>query len=94
MRPEIRNKHQPRDSGIIQLEGDIAVNDRLRLYSREYRSSEHIITDKPLIETAAPDICRSDISVPYPNRSFHQTERLQQLFVILIMNIHRASCAL
>ena len=39
--------------GSVQLEGDIAVNDRILLYSREYRSADHIISDKLLSETAA-----------------------------------------
>ena len=40
-------------TGIVRLTGDIAVNDSLRLYSREYHSSEHIITDRLLSETTA-----------------------------------------
>ena len=39
--------------GIVYLEGDIAVNDMILLYSREYHSSEQIIIDKLLAETTA-----------------------------------------
>ena len=39
--------------GIARLEGDIAVNDRVLLYSREYLSAEHMITDKLLTVTTA-----------------------------------------
>ena len=36
--------------GTILLDGDIAVDDRVRVYSREYRSAEHRITDKLLAD--------------------------------------------
>lgn len=39
--------------GIVQLEGDIAVNDRIQLYSHEYHSTENRITDKMLSEMIA-----------------------------------------
>ena len=37
----------------VQLAGDIRAGDRVLLYSREYRSADHIITDKLLSESAA-----------------------------------------
>ena len=39
--------------GTVILEGDIAVNDRILLYSREYSSADQTITDKLLAESAA-----------------------------------------
>ena len=49
--------------GMVKAEGDIAAGDRIALYSREYKSSEHIITDKLLTETIA-DTAHS-ITIPY-----------------------------
>ena len=49
--------------GMVKAEGDIAAGDRISLYSREYKSAEHIITDKLLTETTA-DTDHS-ITVPY-----------------------------
>ena len=39
--------------GMVKAEGNIAAGDRIALYSREYNSAEHIITDKLLTETIA-----------------------------------------
>ena len=39
--------------GSVRLDGDISVNDRIRLWSREYRSADHTITDRLLAETTA-----------------------------------------
>ena len=49
--------------GIVYLEGDIAVNDMILLYSREYHSSEQIIIDKLLAETTAETA--GTASIPY-----------------------------
>ena len=52
--------------GSVQLEGDIAVNDRILLYSREYRSADHLISDKLLSEnTAEADGAAAIIYNPY-----------------------------
>ena len=38
---------------IVQLSGDISVNDQILLYCREYRSADHVITDKLISKLAA-----------------------------------------
>ncbi len=50
-KPELSIRILP--SNAVQLTGDIFVNDRILLYSREYRSSDHTITDKLIGEAAA-----------------------------------------
>lgn len=40
-------------SGKVTLTGDFEKGDRIRLYSREYRSADALITDKQLAETTA-----------------------------------------
>ena len=44
---------QIQSPGTLLAEGDITVNNQIRLYRREYNSSEHIIKDKLLSETTA-----------------------------------------
>lgn len=39
--------------GTVLFEGNIALHDTLRLYSREYRSAEQVIIDRLLSETSA-----------------------------------------
>ena len=39
--------------GTVRLDGDISVGDRIELFSREYRSADHTITDRLLLEKAA-----------------------------------------
>ena len=36
--------------GTVRLDGDIYVGDRIGLFSREYRSADHMITDRLLLE--------------------------------------------
>ena len=50
-KPELSISFLPPNT--VQITGDISVNDRFRLYSREYSSSDHIISDKLLSETMA-----------------------------------------
>ena len=52
--------------GSVRLEGDIAAGDRLLLFSREYRSSDHLISDKLLSEmTAEKDGSAEFVYNPY-----------------------------
>ena len=39
--------------GNVLLEGDFSENDSIRLYSREYRSDIHLITERLILETTA-----------------------------------------
>lgn len=40
-------------AGVVFLDGDIKQQDRVRLFSREYRSADQIIIDRLLIDTVA-----------------------------------------
>ena len=39
--------------GMVRLDGEFNAGDSIRLFSREYRSADHVITDRLLVETAA-----------------------------------------
>lgn len=39
--------------GTVILDGDISSGEEIRLYSREYQSAEHMITDNLLVDTTA-----------------------------------------
>lgn len=53
MEPESKLQLHCARPGTIILEGGISVNDRIRLFSREYHSTEQLITDKLLVDTTA-----------------------------------------
>lgn len=39
--------------GTVRLDGDFNAGDSIKLFSREYRSADHLISDRLLVETAA-----------------------------------------
>ncbi len=64
--------------GMIRLEGDIKAGDRVRLYQREYRSSEDVIIDMLLSDTKAEHDGKADI--PWYAYNVLSTERIKPDF--------------